>query len=165
MNRAFIVGIMGGSKAKPADLTDAKELGRCIAREGWVLLNGGRHAGIMDASAKGASGAGGLTVGILPEDNDAGASPYVKIPIVTGMGSARNMINVLTSHIVVACPGGAGTVSEIALALKHGKTVILLNFNVGRVFAAYRKAGRLLEADSPQAAVRLIKERLPQAAP
>jgi predicted Rossmann-fold nucleotide-binding protein len=76
------------------------------------------------------------------------------------MGSARNVINVLSSHVVVACPGGSGTISEIALALKYGKTVILLNFDTGDIFDSYRRSGRLLEIESPAAAVARIKQIL-----
>ena len=78
----------------------------------------------MEASAKGAKEAGGITIGILPGDNDADANPYIDIPIVTAMGNARNAINVLTSHAVIAIEGSYGTLSEIALALKCRVPVI-----------------------------------------
>jgi hypothetical protein len=124
-----IIGVMGGSKATENDIANAETLGRLIAGKGWVLLNGGRNTGVMEASARGAADAGGLTIGILPGKNKETMSPYIKIPIITGMGDARNVINVLSSDVVVGCPGGAGTLSEIALALKSGKKVILFNFN------------------------------------
>ena len=137
MNKSFIIGVMGGGNASPKDTNAAYRLGCLIAEQGWILLNGGRNAGIMDASAKGAKDHGGLTVGILPDDNPGRASEHIDIPVITGMGSARNCINVLTSHIVVACPGGAGTLSEIALALKFNKVVILMGFDVGKLFESY----------------------------
>jgi uncharacterized protein (TIGR00725 family) len=60
------------------------------------------------------------------------------------MGSARNNINVLSSDIVVACGmGGAGTASEIALALKGNKPVILLN-NSKESRQFFRKIGGTL---------------------
>ena len=144
---------MGGGSATAADTSAAYRLGELIAENGWILLNGGRNSGIMDASARGARERGGLTVGILPDDNLSVASAYVDIPVITGMGSGRNIINVLSSDLVVACPGGAGTFSEIALALKHGKPVVLLNFSVGTIFDAYRKAGQLFFAETPEEAV------------
>ena len=129
MKKALIIGVMGGGRANAQDFQMAYRLGQLVASKGWVLLNGGRDAGIMAASAKGAAEHGGITVGILP-DSDAGqASEFIQIPVCTGMGSARNAINVLSSDVVVACRGGAGTLSEIALALKHGKPVILLSFD------------------------------------
>ena len=86
-----------------------------------MLLNGGRPAGIMEASARGAKESGGLTVGVLPGGSSSEASAYIDIPIVTGMGSARNNINVLSSDVIIALPGKAGTISEIALAMRNGK--------------------------------------------
>lgn len=157
MGQSIIIGVMGGGKATPAIEATAYDLGRRIALEGWVLLNGGRRAGVMEASARGAADNGGLTVGILPDDTTVDASSHIKIPIVTGMGNARNVINVLSSHVVVACSGGAGTFSEVALALKCGKTVILLNFDLEKTFAEYRDSGHLLTADTSEAAIRIIK--------
>lgn len=149
---------MGGGKASEGHRRMAFELGAQIAREGWILLNGGRNSGIMDASAKGAWEAGGITLGILPDETPHQASPYIGIPVLTGMGSARNCINVLTSHVVVACPGGAGTISEVALALKYGRPVILLDFNVGNLFQSMARAGQLSSVATPDTAVAKIKD-------
>jgi len=157
---SWIVGVMGGGRAASADVETACELGRQIARQGWILLNGGRAAGIMEASARGAAEEGGITVGVLPDETAAGASQHIRIPILTGMGSGRNIINVLSSHVVVACPGGAGTISEIALALKYRKTVILLNFELGDLFQEYRRQGRLIDAATPDDAVQQIRHIL-----
>lgn len=115
-----------GDGASTKELQFATELGKLIANEGWALLTGGRNVGIMDAASKGARQAGGLTIGILPFEDKTGASNYIDIPICTGMGSARNNINVLSSDVVVACGSGAGTTSEIMLALKAGKPLLLL---------------------------------------
>lgn len=123
-----VVGVMGpGNRAGKETLASAFELGRLIALEGWVLLTGGRDAGVMDAACKGAKEADGLTIGILPGADVQGMSESIDIPIVTGMGQARNNINVLSSIVVFACGIGPGTASEIALALKAGKNVILLD--------------------------------------
>ncbi len=75
------------------------------------------------------------------------------------MGNARNCINVLSSSVVVACPGEAGTLSEIALALKNNKTVILMNFDVGKAFGEYMKQGQLLYAETPSQVIEKIKEK------
>lgn len=123
----IVVGVMGpGKSASKETLASAFELGRLIALEGWVLLTGGRNAGVMDAACKGAKEADGLVIGILPGVDLHGMSESVDIPIMTGMGQARNNINVLSSRVVFACGVGAGTASEVALALKAGKKVILL---------------------------------------
>ena len=115
-----------GEGATPQDIKHAYELGELIARQGWVLLTGGRKAGVMDAASRGAKAAGGLTIGILPGKDTAGISEAVDLAIITDLGNARNNINVLTASVVIACGMGAGTASEVALALKNGKRVILL---------------------------------------
>lgn len=123
-----IVGVMGaGEEATAEDLSKALELGELIARQGWILLTGGRRAGVMQEANRGAKLVqGSLTIGILPNAL-AAVSEFVDLAIITDMGQARNNINALSSQVVVACgAGGAGTVSEIALAIKAGKPVILL---------------------------------------
>jgi uncharacterized protein (TIGR00725 family) len=67
---------------------------------------------------------GGTVIGVLPGDSHDGMSDFVTIPILTGMGSARNVINILTADVVVVCGMGPGTASEAALALKHDKPVM-----------------------------------------
>ncbi len=126
--RKIIIGVIGvGEKATSNDLENAFELGKIIAQQGWVLLTGGRKAGVMDAASQGAKSVDGLTIGILPGKDDEGISEAVDIAIFTDMGNARNNINVLSSDVIIACGIGAGTVSEIALAVKSNKKVILLN--------------------------------------
>jgi uncharacterized protein (TIGR00725 family) len=151
-----IVGVMGGGRVTAEQGAMAYRLGALIAGRGWVLLNGGRRAGVMEASARGACENGGLTVGVLPDDDRDQMSPYVQIPILTGMGSARNFVNVLSSDVVVACPGGAGTISEVALALKHDRPVILLDFDLVAVFPTYLASGQLQRVPTPEAAVEAI---------
>ena len=122
-----LIGVMGpGQSACEADISNAYELGAEIAKHGWVVLSGGRDSGVMDAVNRGAKDAQGLTLGILPDSDRSAVSSAVDIAVVTGMGSARNNINVLSSEVVVACGLGSGTASEIALALKAEKPVVLL---------------------------------------
>lgn len=104
----------------------AIELGKLVAQNGWLLLTGGRDIGVMKAALKGAKQANGTTIGVLPGHNRDQCSPYVDIPIVTGIGEARNVINILTSDVIVACGMGAGTASEISFAIKKKKPLILL---------------------------------------
>lgn len=160
MKRPIIIGVMGGGSARKTDIQNAYRLGAVIATKGWVLLNGGRDAGIMAASAQGAAENGGLTIGILPDADALSAAKHIQIPICTGMGSARNTINVLSSDIVVACPGGAGTLSEIALSLKHGKHVITLNFDPGGAFKRLQSSATLTLAHSPEEVIELIEGHL-----
>jgi hypothetical protein len=159
----FVVGVMGPAKAKRKDLDNARLLGELIARRGWVVLTGGRDVGVMDAACEGAKRVGGsLTIGILPTAKDK-VSRHVDVPIITEMGSGRNNINVLTSDVVVACGlSGSGTVSEVALAVKAGKPVILVEASPAEA-AFFRKLGRRLvaAAASPEAAIELIMKQMP----
>lgn len=158
----IIIGVLGpGGGATAEDVKAAHELGRLVAREGWVLLSGGRGVGVMDAASRGAKEAGGLTVGVLPAEDDAGVSDAVDIAILTGMGQARNNVNVLTSRVLIACGMGPGTASEVALALKARKSVILLR--AGDEAEAYFKSlsgGGVFIADDPRGAIEIAKSIL-----
>jgi uncharacterized protein (TIGR00725 family) len=158
----FIVGVMGPAKAKKKDLDNARTLGELIARRGWVVLTGGRDVGVMDAACEGAKRVGGsLTIGVLPTAKDK-VSRHVDVPIITEMGSGRNNINVLTSHVVIACGlTGSGTVSEVALAVKGGRPVILVDASPADV-AFFRKLGKRLvaAAESPEEAIALIMKQV-----
>ncbi len=132
--RRTCIGVMGGAAADETTVAKAKELGRLIAENGWTLISGGRPTGVMQASITGASEAGGLTVGVLFDDDRSLAAEGLDIVIPTGMGAARNIINVLASDVVVACRGTGGTLSEIAMALRSGRPVVLLDFDPGAAF-------------------------------
>ncbi len=153
MTRKPVVGVMGGADVGAEVCALARELGKWIAERGWVLLNGGRDAGVMRASAAGAREADGTVIGILPDADTSRAAPDLDYAIVTGMGDARNLINVLTSDVVVACPGGAGTLSEVALALKNGTRVILLGWDAGDAFADCRQTGLLTTVQTAAEAI------------
>jgi uncharacterized protein (TIGR00725 family) len=118
----MIIAVIGGDTAPEEALAQAEAVGRQIARLGHVLICGGM-GGVMEAACKGASEAGGLTIGVLPDSDRGAMNAYVKIPIVTGIGRARNLTIALTADAVIAVDGGYGTLSEIAFALQHGKPV------------------------------------------
>jgi uncharacterized protein (TIGR00725 family) len=119
-----ILAVLGPADSSAEEMAVAERVGAVAARAGWVVLTGG-GPGVMEAASRGAVGAGGLTVGILPTAGPGGGYPnaWVRLPIYTGSGSARNAFNVLTADLCVAIGGGAGTLSEIALAMKSGKPV------------------------------------------
>ncbi|PSB15528.1 TIGR00725 family protein [filamentous cyanobacterium CCP1] len=160
--RKPIVGVMGpGERATPAEIDAAYELGNGIAKQGWILLTGGRSEGVMHAANQGAKQAGGLTIGILPGTTTCGVSSAVDIPILTGIGNARNNINVLSSDVVMACGMGCGTASEIALALKAKKPIVLLNVNAtSQAFFQQFADAQVLMAASPLEAVAIAGEIL-----
>jgi uncharacterized protein (TIGR00725 family) len=118
-----IVGVVGSGSCDGVMTQIAEEMGERLAREAIAVLTGGR-GGVMEAASRGAKKVGGLTIGILPGENREDANRYVDIPIVTGLGEARNAIVARTSEVLVAIAGEYGTLSEIALALKMGRPVI-----------------------------------------
>lgn len=146
-----LIGVMGGGIADAATMQLGREIGTAIAREGWVLLTGGRDCGVMAAASEGAANAGGLVVGILPGDDLAGVAPGVDIAIPTGMGDARNVINVLASRVVVALPGGAGTISEVALALKSSRPVVIVGWEPGDALRAAGHGNLVIAATAAEA--------------
>lgn len=124
--KLIFIGVIGGSEVSPQIAALAEEVGQEIARRGAVLLCGGL-GGVMEAACKGASEAGGLTIGILPGENSREANPYVQIPIVTGIGYGRNVAVAKSSQAVIAINGSYGTLTEIGYALQSGIPVIGLN--------------------------------------
>ena len=120
-----IIGVIGDSDPAPETAALAEEAGAEIARAGAVLVCGGL-GGVMQAAARGAKQAGGLTVGVLPSYDAQSANSFIDIPIVTGMGHARNVIIAATAQALIAMAGAHGTLSEIAFGLKLGKRVISL---------------------------------------
>jgi uncharacterized protein (TIGR00725 family) len=119
-----ILAVFGPADATPDEEGVAARVGAAAAGAGWVVLTGG-GSGVMEAASRGAAEASGMTVGILPTARAEGGYPnaWVKIPVFTGAGSARNAFNVLSATLCIAIGGGAGTLSEIALALKAGSPV------------------------------------------
>ncbi|NKB18602.1 MAG: TIGR00725 family protein [Pseudanabaena sp. CRU_2_10] len=162
----IIIGVMGpGRDATTVDLHHAYELGQLIAQEQWIVLSGGLNLGVMAAVSKGAKSVGGMTIGILPGADRQFMSEFIDIPVITGMGSARNNINILSSDVVIACGMSTGTASEVALALRAGKKVILLSENanenaVENRFWQYLGADLVAIAQHPEHAIALTKDLL-----
>jgi len=117
------IAVIGPSVADSKTLARAAEVGAQLAQRDAILVCGGL-GGCMAAAARAARGLGGTTVGILPGYDAGAANDGIEIPIATGLGEARNVIVVASADAVIAVGGAAGTLSEIALALKMGKRVI-----------------------------------------
>jgi uncharacterized protein (TIGR00725 family) len=120
------VGIIGGNVPDTKSIKNAQRMGELIAKNGYILVNGGMR-GVMEASAKGAKSANGLVIAILPGKSADEANKYVDIAIPTGLGYLRNSLVVLNSDILVAIDGSYGTLSEIAYSQIYNKKVFGLN--------------------------------------
>jgi len=120
------IAVIGGGQPSTKEAKLAEKVGRQLAKRGAILVCGGL-GGVMEAACKGARAEGGITVGILPGESRQAANPYIQIPIVTGMGYARNVAVVKSAQAVIAVGGSYGTLSEISYALQSGIPVIGLN--------------------------------------
>jgi uncharacterized protein (TIGR00725 family) len=122
----MIIGVIGDSSCSPEEAKLAESVGELLAQRGATIVCGGL-GGVMEAVCRGAKSKGGLTIGILPGKNSSTANPWVDIPVVTGLGEARNAVVVKSAQAVIAIGGNYGTLSEIAYALKSSIPVIGLN--------------------------------------
>jgi uncharacterized protein (TIGR00725 family) len=103
----------------------AEEVGRLLAEAGMTVVCGGR-GGVMEAAARGAAGAGGMVIGIVPWVSPDEANPYCTHIVATGTGHARNLAVVASGAAVIAVGGEWGTLSEIGHARSIDRTVIAL---------------------------------------
>ncbi len=145
-----VVGVMGPASCDPEMAALARAVGAEIARRGAVLLCGGR-GGVMEAAAAGARDAGGLTIGVLPgaSAKETPPNPFIDVALFTGLGEGRNWVNVCASDAIIAIGGGFGTLSEIALALKAARPVVLVGswrFDVEGSAPALPRASTAAEA-------------------
>jgi uncharacterized protein (TIGR00725 family) len=148
-----------GSSEETRHLDEARAIGAFIADKGYVLISGGR-GGIMEAASRGAAERGGTVIGILPGDNPDAANPFCGIVIPTGLGYARNAVNVLAADVVVAIGGSYGTLSEIAYSRTYGKPLICCTFAGGwsEEFAKQHSDGSVFIAHNIEETCRLIEQ-------
>ena len=117
------VGVIGPRTASAEQLAAAEAIGAGLARMGLAVLCGGRQ-GVMEAVARGVAKQRGVAIGLLPEADSRAANPHLSIVLPTGLGEARNAIIARASFCLVAIGDSYGTLSEVALGLQFGKTVL-----------------------------------------
>jgi uncharacterized protein (TIGR00725 family) len=156
--RRTTIGVMGSGDDEHREL--AEPLGEAIARTGHDLLTGG-GGGTMTAVSRGFTripSRAGRCLAILRGDA-AGVplpgypNPFVETPIFTHLPAggvehdSRNHLNILSSDVVVALPGGFGTGSEIELAIRYDKPVIVHSFWADRfpTVPRWAKVGEAME--------------------
>ncbi len=144
-----IIGVIGAANASEEEKRVSEEVGVLIAGRNCFLLCGGM-GGVMEAACRGAKSAGGTTIGILPGSEPSSANRFIDIPIVTGMGEARNVIVAKSSHSIIAIGGSFGTLSEISFALKSGIPVIGLD--------TWDVSEEIIKCETPEEAVRTAFE-------
>lgn len=119
------VAVIGTRTPTPSQAAAAEAMGRLLAKHGVTVLCGGR-SGVMEEVCRGVAQVGGLSIGLLPDDEPEAANPYVTVPLATGIGVARNALIARAACCLVAIGGGYGTLSEIAFALQFKRPVFLL---------------------------------------
>ncbi|HLE19477.1 MAG TPA: TIGR00725 family protein [Vicinamibacteria bacterium] len=139
------IAVVGAGQCSEVVARQAEEVGRAVARAGAVLVCGGL-GGVMEAAARGARLEGGFTLGVLPGVGKETANAFIDCAVATGLGHFRNFLIAQTADALVAVAGKHGTLSEIAMALNLGKTVVCLgSWNIEGV----------VHASSPHQAVEL----------
>ena len=119
------ISVVGSGRASGELYALAREVGRLVARRGGVVVCGGL-GGVMEAAARGATESGGVAIGLLPDEDRGRENPYLSYALPTGMGQARNLAVVCSGDAVIAVGGEYGTLSEIGLARKVGRPVVVL---------------------------------------
>ena len=141
----------------------AYETGAEVAKTGSVLICGGLE-GIMKAAAKGAKESGGITVGIIPQDDPSNANEFCDIVIPTGMGMTRDFLTALSADGIIIIGGGSGTLAEICAGYMHQKPMVALKNSGGTAeqfadkFLDHRNRIKIIGVDTPQEAVKKILE-------
>lgn len=125
MTRARYVAVVGPGTATGKTYEQACEVGRLIAERDAIVVCGGL-SGVMEAAARGATEAGGVAIGILPDEDRKRQNGYLSYSVATGVGQARNLAVVCSGDVVIAVGGEYGTLSEIGLARKVGRSVVVL---------------------------------------
>ena len=94
---------------------DARELGRCLAENGWRCVNGGGSVGLMGAVTDGTLDAGGEVTGVIPKFMVDNGWCYDRLEdvVVTADMHQRKQIMSEMADAVIALPGGVGTLEEL----------------------------------------------------
>jgi uncharacterized protein (TIGR00725 family) len=117
------VGVIGPRRATTQQLAAALQVGELLGDCRLTVICGGRD-GIMQAVCEGVARVGGLSIGLLPDAEPAGANRFVGVPIATGIGEARNALIARAAFCLIAIGDSFGTLSEVALGRQFGKLVI-----------------------------------------
>ena len=155
-DRKKYIAVIGAGRCDKDTAAAAMAVGRLIARAGAVLICGGM-GGVMEAACRGVHEAGGTAIGILPGLSRDEGNPFLGYSVCTGIGHARNLAVASSGDAVIAVGGEYGTLSEIGLALKAGRPVVLLGS--WEILKAGKPPEQVLTAATPEEAVRLATTR------
>ena len=143
----------------------AYDTGSNIAKSNSVLITGGL-GGVMRAASHGAHDAGGLIVGIIPQNDFSLANEFCDIVIPSGMGLMRDFLNALSADGVIVIGGGSGTLSEICAAYMYKKPIVALKNSGGTAskyadqFLDHRKNVQIIGVETADEAIKYVLERI-----
>ena len=164
-NRQILVIGNNDDGCTPESEKIAYEVGSEIAKSNSVLITGGL-GGVMRAACHGAQESGGITVGIIPQDDSSHANEFCDIVIPSGMGLTRDFLNALSADGVIVIGGGSGTLSEICAAYMHKKPIVALKNSGGTAskysdtYLDHRKNIKIVGVETPQDAIKYILENI-----
>ncbi|CAA9440598.1 hypothetical protein AVDCRST_MAG82-2851 [uncultured Rubrobacteraceae bacterium] len=139
------VAVVGSGTAAGDLYEKALTVGKLVAEGGGTVVCGGL-SGVMEAAARGATEAGGAAIGILPDEDRRWQNGYLTYSVATGAGQARNLAVVCSGDVVIAVGGEYGTLSEIGLARKIGRPVVVLEgWDLGEHVAVARSPQEAVE--------------------
>lgn len=177
LKRRPMVAVIGDASTDPAGAkaVAARQVGALIIEHRWRLVTGGMGGVMKEASAGARASAAwvdGDIIGIAPGSDPAAANPFVDVVVATGMDHLRNSI-VAHSDAIIVIGGGAGTLSEIALAWIYRRLIVALPYEGwGGKLAGMKIDQRIRYKDIPDdcvysagsaaQAVELVARLLPQ---
>jgi len=160
LNMERIISVIGESLTSQEVYTSAERVGELLAKNNITVACGGL-TGVMEAVCKGAKSQNGRTIGILPGNDRYSGNKYIYVPIITGIGYARNSVVAKTGQVAIAIGGWFGTLCEIAFALDAEVPVIGLN-----TWDIYKNGERpekgIIIVNSPEEAVETALKLLDQ---
>jgi len=164
-NRQILVIGNNDDGCTPESEKLAYDVGSEVAKSNSVLITGGL-GGVMRAASRGAQESGGITVGIIPQDDSSHANEFCDIVIPSGMGLTRDFLNALSADGVIVIGGGSGTLSEICAAYMYKKPIVALKNSGGTAskyadqYLDYRKNVKIVGVETPQQAIKYILEQI-----
>jgi uncharacterized protein (TIGR00725 family) len=161
-DKKTIIAVIGAAKCSSQESVWAEEVGEELAKRGAAVICGGL-TGVMESVCRGARKAGGLTIGVLPGDIAESANRYVDIPLVTGLGYARNVIVVKSAQAAIAIGGSYGTLSEIAFACQ--RRIPVIGLDTWEMSRGGKADDTIIRAGSPREAVALALSKIDRSSP
>ena len=143
----------------------AYQTGMEVAKSEAVLITGGL-GGVMKAACRGAKDGGGLTVGIIPQNDPSFANEFCDIVIPSGIGLARDFLTALSADGVIIIGGATGTLSETCAAYMHKRPIVAIK-NTGGIAERYadqyldhRQNVKIIGVTSPKEAIKVIFDKI-----